>query len=339
MNKFSVSALVLAAGLAPAAHAAEFDVNDDTTVGVFAAFEPVFYSETDATGESRSDFTDNGSIIGFSGEHRLDNGLTVFGVAEFEFLSDNSDGSFDLDVGYLGVKGPFGRVQAGSFDSVYEDLIIDATEVAELAEISDESVSSEDNQIAYYSPDFGGFSFRAQARYIGDADSESEKLAGADSAETGISLAGGYTADNWGVYAGYDDRGSEVVDQFNANGNTAGQGYADNGTFGLAGIYGFGPVELAAKYAVQDLEDNDPRGDDVTRVALRGTLDYGQGDVYAAVQEVANDNDNVVEDRTEFTIGVNRSVSDNLLLWAEAGSFDRAEDEGDIAGVGAIYEF
>ncbi len=337
MNKLSTSALVLAAGLAPAAHAAEFDVNDDTTVGVFAAFEPIFFAETDETGESRSDFGDNGSIIGFSGEHRLDNGLTVFGVAEFEFLSDKTDDGFNLDVGYLGVKGSFGRLQAGSFDSVYEDIIIDATEVAELAEISDEDFTSEDNQIAYYSPDFGGFSFRAQARFIGDGDDEAET--GADSSETGISLAGGYTADNWGLYAGYDDRGSEVVQQFDANGNSIGDGYADNGTLGLVGVYGIGPVELAAKYAVQDLEDNDPAGDDVTHTALRGTFNYGRGDIYTAVQEVAHDNDNVIEDRTEFTIGVNRSVSDNLLLWAEAGSFDRAEDEGDIAGVGAIYEF
>ncbi len=53
MNKLSTSALVLAAGLAPAAHAAEFDVNDDTTVGVFAAFEPIFFTETDATGPQR----------------------------------------------------------------------------------------------------------------------------------------------------------------------------------------------------------------------------------------------------------------------------------------------
>ncbi len=337
MNKLSTSALVLAAGLAPAAHAAEFEVNDDTTVGVFAAFEPVFYSETDENGEDRSDFTDNGSIIGFSGEHRLDNGLTVFGLAEFEFLSDNSNSDFDLDVGYLGVKGSFGRLQGGSFDSVYEDLIIDATEVAELAEISDEDIAEEDNQIAYYSPNFGGFSFRAQARFIGDGDDNAAP--GADSSETGISLAGGYTADNWGVYAGYDDRAAEVVDKFDANGNDAPDGYADNGTFGLAGIYGLGPVEFAAKYAVQDLEDNDPRGDDVTFTALRGTFDYGSGEIYTAVQEVANDNDNVVDDRTEFTIGVNRSIDDNLLLWAEAGSFDRAEDEGDIAGVGAIYEF
>lgn len=337
MKKLSTTALVIAAGLVSSAHAAEFDVTDNTTIGLYGAFEPILYSETDASGESRSDFGDNGSIIGVSGEQRLDNGLTLFGVAEFEFLSDSSDNDFVLDVGYLGVKGAFGRVQAGNFDSVYEDLIIDATEVAELAEITDEPFASEDNQIAYYSPSFNGFSFRTQVRYIGDADSNA--IAGQDSAEVGFSLAGGYSADNWGVYAGYDDRGSEVVDQYDANGNVIGQDYADNGTYGVSGIYGIGPVELAAKYAIQDLEDNDPAGDDITYAALRGTVTYGPGDVYAAVQEVMHDNDDVVADRTEFTVGVSHGVTDQLNLWAEAGYFDRENDEGDIMGVGAIYEF
>ncbi|MDN3517669.1 porin [Aquisalimonas lutea] len=337
MKKLSTTALVIAAGMASSAQAADFEVSDNTTVGVYGEFAPMLVSEKDGAGESRSEFTDNGSIIGFSVDQRLDNGVTLFGVAEFEFLTDNSDNDFVFDAGYIGARGNFGRVQLGNFDSVYEDLIIDATEVAELAEITDESVMSEDNQVAYYSPSFNGFSFRAQARYMGDGDDNA--IAGQDSAEVGFSLAGGYSADNWGVYAGYDDRGSEVVDQYDANGNVTGQDYADNGTYGVSGIYGIGPVELAAKYAIQDLEDNDPAGDDITYAALRGTVTYGPGDVYAAVQEVMHDNDDVVADRTEFTVGVSHGVADNLDLWAEAGYFDQQNDAGDVMGVGAIYEF
>jgi predicted porin len=337
MKKICTSALVLAAGLGSAAQGAEFEVNDNVTIGVYGAFEPILVSEKDEDGESRSDFGDNGSIIGFSGEHRLENGLTVFGEAEFEFLVDNSEDDFVLDAGFIGVEGAFGRVQLGNFDGVYEDLIIDATEVAELAEITDEAVMSEDNQFAYYSPDFGGFSYRAQVRYLGDGDADA--FAGQDSAEAGFALAGGYTADNWGVYAGYDDRGSEVVDQYDADGNVTGQDFAENGTFGLAGIYGIGPVELAAKYAVEDLEDNDPRGDNVTYAAFRSTFTYGRGDVYAAVQEVMNDDNSQIEDRTEFTVGVSHGLAESLSLWAEAGFFDNENDAGDVFGIGAIYEF
>ena len=307
-----------------------------TTLEVYGALEPYIATKKDDEGESRSDFTDNGSIIGFSGDHRLGNGLTVFGVAEFEFLLDSSDNSFALDEGYLGAEGDFGRVQLGNFDSVYEDLIIDATEVAELAEITDEAVSSEDNQIAYYSPSLNGFAFRAQVRYFGDGEENNDT----DSAEAGLSLAGGYTGSNWGIYAGYDDRGAERVTQYDANGKELGfKDFADEGTYGLAGTYELGAVEMAAKYAVQELTDNHPNGDDKSFAALRSTFNYGSGDLYAAVQDIAHDQNGSEDDRTELTVGIAHGVTEELELWAEAGRFDKENDAGDIYGVGAIYEF
>lgn len=337
MYKYAIPMLAIAAGMGSTAQAADFEVNDRTTVGVFGAFEPYVATEKDANGDSESVFADNGSIVGFSVEQRVGNGVTLFGVTEFEFQSDKSANDFDTDVAFIGAEGGFGRVQLGTFDNVYEDIIIDATEVAELAEITDEAVSGEDNQFAYYSPDFNGFSFRAQARFIGEGDG----LNTTGSSGTGLAVAGGYTAQNWGLYAGYDDRGAEVGDEFDANGNVIGQDYSDEGTFALVGTYAIGPVEFAAKHAVQDRADNDPRGDDTTYTALRGTFGYGDGEVHAAVQNVVDDNDNAFDDsdRTEFTAGVAHELYENFTLWAEAGYFDRQNDAGDIAGVGAIYEF
>lgn len=335
MYKYAIPMLAIAAGMGSTAQAADFEVSDNTTVSIFAALEPYVATEKDEDGDSESVFADNGSIVGFGVEQQVGDGVTLFAVTEFEFQSDKSENSFDTDVAFIGAEGGFGRVQLGTFDNPYEDLIIDATEVAELAEITDEEVSGEDNQIAYYSPDFNGFSYRAQVRFIGEGD----ELNTEDSSGTGFAVAGGYSAQSWGVYLGYDDRGAEIVDQFDADGNTDGEDFADESTVGLVGTYQVGPMEFAAKHAVQSHEDNDPRGDDRTLSALRGTFGYGRGEVHAAVQNVADDNDSDFDDRTEFTVGVSHALYDNLSLWAEAGFFDRDNDEKDIAGIGAIYEF
>ena len=327
-------------------HAVDFEVGEGTLLSIYGTLEPKVINETDSDGDDSLELDDEDSTLGFRAEHRLNDELTAFGQIEVEFSTDDpagaGGGAFDeQDSAFLGLKGGFGKVKVGNFDNVYEELIIDATEVAEDAEISDEGVASEDNMIAYYSPDFGGFSFRAQTRVIGENDDDAPDQ-NPDN-EVGFAIAGGYTADAWGVYAGYDDRGAEAVDQFDNNGdrieNSAGNAIttsADEGTFGVAAIGRIANVELAGKFAQQDLEDNDPRGDDITFSAVRGTVGLGRTELYGAVQTVDEDNG---ADRDELTLGVKYPIWDNLLIWAEAGEFDRTNDAGDNAMVGAIFSF
>ncbi len=333
-------ALALAALMtAPSAHAIDWQLDDDTSFSLYGTVEPKLINETNSDGDDSFELDDEDSTLGFYAEHEFSPGLTVFGQLELEFDSDEDtgDGAFDAqDSAFAGIKGDFGKLQAGNFDSVYEDLIIDATEVAEDAEITDEAVASEDNMIAYYSPSFGGFSFRTQVRIQGE-----DELGGVNNPdnEVGFAAAGGYTGENFGIYAGYDDNGSEVRDQFNSNGNDTGNDrVADGETYGLAGTFNIASFEFGAKYAVQDNEDNDPRGDDIEFIAGRGTFNYGPGDIYAAVQEVSPDAD-AADDRTEFTAGVDYMVMSNLKVWSEAGFFDRDQDAGNNVMVGAIYSF
>lgn len=237
----------------------------------------------------------------------------------------------------MGVKGDFGKIQAGNFDSVYEDLIIDATEVAEDAEITDEAVAGEDNQIAYYSPDWNGFSFRTQVRIQGRDEGPDNE----DSNEVGLSIAGGYTGNNWGLYAGYDDRKAEAADTY-SDGETdipGGEVYVGENTYGISGIYGFGQVEFGAKYSIQEHLDGDPAGDETSFTALRGTFMQGRTEFYGAVQRVSPDDETTVKERDEVTIGASHQLYSALSVWAEAGQYDRAQDAGDHYMVGAIYSF
>ncbi|XOZ32310.1 porin [Halomonadaceae bacterium KBTZ08] len=338
-RKHLLTAAIATALVAPGAQALEFTAQDglslaeNTTFNLYGTVEPKVISEKNGAGDSSTELDDEDSTLGFGFETRLSNAVTAYGQIELEYESDGDDGSgaFDgQDSAFLGLKGNFGKLQAGNFDSVYEDLIIDATEVAEDAEISDEAFASEDNQVAYYSPDWNGFSFRTQARIQG----RDEGPASEESNEVGLSLAGGYTGDNWGLYAGYDDRGAETGT--NAAGNDV---YVSENTYGMSGLYGIGQLEFGAKYSIQENLEGDPAGDETTFTALRGTFSQGRTEFYGAVQRVSPDDETVVSERDELTLGVSHQLYEPLSLWAEAGWYDKANDEGDNVMVGAIFSF
>jgi len=337
-RKHLLTAAVAASLAASSAQAVEFSADEglsiaeNTTFELYGTVEPKVISEKNGNGDSSTELADEDSTLGFAFETRLSDSVTGYGQLELEYESDDGGGSgFDgQDSAFLGIKGDFGKIQAGNFDGVYEDLIIDATEVAEDAEISDEAVASEDNQIAYYSPDWNGFSFRTQARIQG----RDEGPANEDSNEVGLSVAGGYTGDNFGLYAGYDDRGAETGTD--SGGNTV---YVGENTYGVSGIFGVGQFEMGAKYSIQENLDGDPAGDETTFTALRGTFTQGRTEFYGAAQRVSPDDETTVKERDEFTLGVSHKLYEPLSLWAEAGWYDKENDADDNVMVGAIYSF
>jgi len=221
--------------VATPAHAADFSVDEDTQLSIYGTLEPKIITETDANGDDSTELADEDSTLGFRAEHGLRADLVAFGQVELELSSDEPDSGFGgQDSAFAGLEGGFGKVKAGHFDNVYEDLIIDATEVAEDAEITDEAVASEDNMIAYYSPSFGGFHFRTQVRIQGQSELEDNTALNDANNEVGIAAAGGYTGERFGVYAGFDDRGAEVVADRDANGTQVGDKISDSETYGVA---------------------------------------------------------------------------------------------------------
>lgn len=339
-RKQLLSTAIAATLAAPGAQALEFTADEglslakNTTFNLYGTVEPKVISEKNGSGDASTELDDEDSTLGFAFETRVSNAVTAFGQVELEYDSDDNSGGLDnQDSAFLGVKGDFGKIQAGNFDSVYEDLIIDATEVAEDAEISDEAFADENNQIAYYSPDWNGFSFRTQARVIGRDEGPE------DSNEVGLSIAGGYTGDNLGLYAGYDDRKADSTDEYSDGSAIGNDIYVGENTYGVSGIYSIGQFEFGAKYSIQENVDNDPAGDETTFTALRGTFTQGRTEYYGAAQRVSPDDETNVKERDEFTLGVSHQLYEPLSLWAEAGWYDRENDAGDNVMVGAIFSF
>ena len=325
MLKQGPALLAVAAAIAtPAAHALEFEVNDKTRFWINGTLEPSYTSVTDSNGDTQSEFTDNDSELQFEGEHKWNDRVTGFFHIEYEWNFDEEDdtGIDDLDSAWIGIKGPYGTVRAGTSDTLYEDELAELLDEFENAEVTDEADgddgSGEGNQVRYYSPDFNGFSFAVEAKIEGDA----EGTVPGESGE-GFTLVGRYDAANWGLVIANDDRGAAV----------SGGEFVEENTTGVGGYYEIGHFHFAARYAD---ESNPGNNTDVEYAGVLGSYDYGPGSVNLAVQDVSPDQG---DSFTEVAANVKHDVFDNLRLFVEIGRFDRANDAGDRAEVGAIYSF
>ncbi|KPQ26221.1 MAG: Outer membrane protein (porin) [Halomonas sp. HL-48] len=333
-HSFSKLALVAAvAAVTTTAQAENFEVSDKTTLSLFGAIELKYntadeISDTDGSTESSSGYEDNGSSIGFGAVHRFDNGMSGYAEIEFEHDANESGGDVLTDKAFAGLIGDFGEVRAGRFDSIYTNAFYDLVDPFETASLSEESVMEEDNLIAYFSPDFNGFTFELQARVRGDRESDS----GED--ETGLAGVVKYSADNWAVHAGVDDRGAEEQE-------VNGEWVTEDPVYGLGVAVALTEtLDAAARMSIQENLDGSSEGDDTTFYGASLNYNYGRGSVYGAMQQVDPDQG---EDRTEFAAGVNYDVVENLVVYSEYGNYDPADTAvGDIDTqfeVGAIYEF
>jgi len=354
MKKIALGTLALTMCAAPAAQAIDFEPTETSKVSVYGGFEPSLKSVTDANGNSEFQYADEGSILGIAGEHRISDQFTVFAQAEFEFFSDDSTPSFNFDEGWLGVKGSsWGRIQAGGQENPFTYLINDNVNVAEIAEITgDDQLPPENNMFVYRSPSFGGFSVAAKLRVLGEADGVQGNAQQNDS-EFDIGGVAGYSGENFTIRAGYttvntrtrtvtaptpvfgtDPQGNQV--QVGTTGGTT--GLTDGEHYGVTGDVSFGPATVAAKVARAEFDN----ATDLLRYAGTGIFRYGRyindgsGKLYGSVQQVDRDN---LSDRTEITIGADYKPIGNFKVYAEAGWFDRTNDQGNVVAAGAIYEF
>lgn len=139
------------------------------------------YSKIDSPtmDSSKVRLVDQSSRLGFKGSDKLDNGLTVLWQAEQRVRvgTHNPDGTSnvqstgwgDRDT-FVGLQGDFGLVRAGKFDDIIDasrgDFFSALGGLEETGHSSGKMVrrgaGKSNNTIAYHSPSFGGFGFKAQ---------------------------------------------------------------------------------------------------------------------------------------------------------------------------------
>lgn len=287
---------------------------DDSYVDAYGNIQLVYHNSDLSAGGSESEITDNGSTFGFKGESRINNDLTGFFKYELEADADEKtkDIEINLDQAYVGAKGNFGKVQIGTFDSIYNNAIQDGIDQFEFAGIEGSETTKEGDTIAYFSPSFNGLEIQLSVQVKGDAESE----VAASQVEEGESLTAvvKYSVDNLTLAFGYDALENTV----NAE-----------ETLGLSASYQLdGATTLLAKY-----EENT---DVDSRVGVGASYEYGIGRLYGSFQQVDLELSGS-EDYDEYALGATYNLGDNAYVYVEAGQ--QTADELNFSAVGAYYSF
>lgn len=302
MKKSIIALAVSSAALASvSAYAAE-----ETTVDLYGNIQYAY-----GEGSGGSSFADNGSTFGIKGETKVSEGLTAFFKYELEADADekNSDVDLGLDQAFVGVKGGFGTVQAGSFDSIYNNAIQDSVDQFEYLGFEGASTTDEGDTVAYFSPNFGGFEVQLSAQAKGDGDVDGDVNYG-----TAVTSVIKYSVDALTVAVGYD-----------SNDNTA----DENATTGLnIGFDVLPNLNVGLKY------ENEDKTQDILGVSAR--YGYGMGDIYASYQTVDLDAASS-EDYDEYGVGISYDVAANIYVYGEVGQFGESEDS--TSAVGIYYGF
>lgn len=319
-------------GSVGAAHAYEWQINDDTTFGISGTIE-LAYTNTDTGDDHERELIDNGSGLTFFGEHAFTNDLSAYFAAEFDYnVDETDDSSFSTDEAFFGVRSNFGAVRIGDWDGIYEDTIEDLLDVFEVAEPTNtEDFRTEEvgDAVAYFSPSFNGFSFAVQGFFKGEGEGQDFDDPADGDTDNGQSFQAtvGYEAGRFGAWLGYDNNGLDDD--------------AD-GTIGLGGAVDLSPVALAAK--VESVgEDSSPTDGPLDEegymlYGVAAIYDYGIGAITGAVNQV-DPGDGNLDSYTEFGVNVNYEIADNFYVYLEHFRYDREDDLGNSSAAGLVYAF
>ncbi|SBT16183.1 Major outer membrane protein P.IB precursor [Marinomonas gallaica] len=318
MKKTLVAIAVSSAALTSmSSFAAEDTVNFDVYGNIQLA-----YIDSDAS--NTSEIKDNGSTFGFQGSTAINDDLTGFFKYELEADADEktSDIDVNLDQAYVGLQGGFGKVQVGSFDTIYNNAIQDTYDQFEALGVHQGQTVKEGDTIAYFSPSFGGFEFQASAAIKDSAENNAPESEDGTAANVVLK----YSVEAMTVAVGYDD------------GENTGDG--ESSTTGLNITYQVTPaLSVGAQY--EEVEDFS------SAFGLAARFNYGSGDVYTTIQNVDLDDEvNGISDYNVYGVGVTYNLASNMYVYAEYGQnagFDENDavvrDDDKTTAVGATYLF
>ncbi|KFF48519.1 porin [Gammaproteobacteria bacterium MFB021] len=377
------TAIAGALGASAAAQAATVYNQDGTQLDIYGNIQIAYKSiETGSynddgriTGSSSKDeLFDNGSTVGFSGQHVINPGLTGYFKAEFEHDADEekiNGGLKSGDQAYLGLKGNFGDARLGSWDPLIDDWVQDPISNNEYFDVSDSTrdlagiygsngiignanADREGDKFQYMSPVWAGLQFAVGTQYKGDAEDEFQAT-GYSNQGSNASFFGGlkYAVGAFSIAAVYDD-----LDNYELQNNATGDKVKAK-AYGVTAQYTIDTLRLSAKVEDSDLKINGESGD-IMRYAVGARYGYAlsdnfAGDLYGSYQyvdadkEVAlatnrgaiNDAGNYAGDDNfnEFVLGATYNISPAMYTFVEGALYDRTHDVGNGVAVGAVYSF
>lgn len=353
MKKTLLATAIAGAMCASAAQAATVYNQDGTQFDIYGNLQFTYADTNNSDGDSQDQIQDNGSTIGFKGQHIINPGLTGYFKYEFEGDADEPKSGGGIDTGdqaYFGLQGNFGDARIGSWDALIDDWVQDPITNNEFFGVTDSNglINGDDgvntqnanndregDKLQYMSPTFGGLQFAVGTQYKGSAeggfDSEGDRF-GENVANSGnASFFGGakYTMGAFsvaGVYDNLDNFDGDVTgDQFfaDANGNSefdTGEGVDEfdaGDQYGVTFQYTMEKLRVALKYERYDSGNTDFVPDE-NRYALGARYGYGFGDIYGAYQYVDVGGEDIGDtvSRGTDSIGDNLDSRNEVILGA-----------------------
>lgn len=317
----------------------------ESETGSFSSYGKVQLELQNKDGENN--IQNQGSRLGFAGETQLDKGLTAFTNFEFRFnpgvqndvKANSADGGeWTVRNSYLGVKGDFGSVKAGNFDSITYSMVTGQADIMENAgyrSLDTGSVNSRGTAIAYETNDISGFKLGLGIKHYASDDSAygtgtgtpaaSKLTSGSGDEEWNLSVAATYQLnDELSFGLAVDQNNEDGNPKANVTGKKAKPVIAASVNY-ATDAFGTGLVlENSGDYMVAN---------------LTGSVNYGAGDVYALVSFVDDGNETGVD----FGLGANYKLAKTFHVYGEVavGNDKDALTLGDLSvvTVGAAYKW
>lgn len=287
MKRKLIAAAVAGAFVAPAAFAQSSTVQIYGLINVeYGYADAANTAQTAAPGSPRSGYdaiNSGASRIGFKGEEKLSGGTTAFWQCESQlrFLegSNTTTGSWCDRNSALGLKGGFGSVYAGTWDSPMKRVSAITRMTNETGWMGSQQMTlsnggaytgsfstRNNNTINYDTPNFNGLSGSFQ--YTTKQTAKNDGLAPTKGGRQ-TSVSGQYVAGPMALVAAY----SRHDDDRAAAGNVNGVGKEDTAYF-LGGTYSFGAFKLGLSYISAELNSRTAATSKTERDAWGMAVDY-----------------------------------------------------------------
>jgi len=234
MNKKLIALALAGAFVAPVAMAQT--ANPVTLYGrVHLTFD---YVESKGTGgvPARTRITDQASLLGVRGSEDLGGGLKAFFQLETAFAPDQTGGAFAGRNSAVGLQGGWGSLFMGRWDTPFKMANGDVDPFGDVT-IGGLTVATSDignfdrrdnNVVQYWSPNWGGFAFKAMYQ------AEEGKTSAVNPYDWGGSLT--FNRGPFYVFAAYEEHKGQI-------GTTATAGAKEEGA-AVGGTWAIGPVKI-----------------------------------------------------------------------------------------------
>ncbi len=276
-------------------------------VDVYGKFNLSLQS-ADRAGASVFEVKNNSSRIGFKGSEDVEGGLTAVYQYELGIDPDDKD-TWTQRNAFLGVKGDFGFVRAGVFDTAFKTSQGKVDVFGDLEGDMGSALTPNDNRmsnsVAYTTPSMGAMS--ASVHYIASEE---------DGEDSGVSASATYKADALYVSVGYDNGVEET----------------DSTGLRLTAVYNFSNLQLGGLYETFEPAEGDSAN--AVLISAKYKIDattlkfqYGESDI----KEMG---------ATTLSVGVDYTVSKSLSLLSYISQEESDEVLDDtFIGVGAVLKF